>query len=64
MIELEENLKFLESLVESLKEIKDSMNLNKLKEDLKELETQTLEENFLNSLLQVSSPVEVSGYKI
>ena len=49
MIELEENIKELNILIESFKEIKDSLNLNLLKEELKELENKTLEDNFWNN---------------
>ena len=48
MIELEENIKEINILIESFKEIKDSLNLDLLKEELKELENKTLEDNFWN----------------
>ena len=49
MIELEENIKLLNSLIESFKEIKESLNLDNLKEELVSLETKTLEDNFWNN---------------
>ena len=49
MIELEENIKEINILIESFKEIKDSLNLDLLKEELKELENKTLEDNFWNN---------------
>ena len=42
MIELEENIKLLNSLIEGFKEIKESLNLDNLKEELVSLETKTL----------------------
>lgn len=48
MLELEENLKFLNELKNKLEEIKDSMKIESLKNAVKELENQTLEENFWN----------------
>ena len=39
MIELEENIILLKSLIESFKEIKESLNLDNLKEELVSLET-------------------------
>lgn len=49
MIELEENIKLLNILIESFKEIKDSLNLEVLKEELINLERKTLEDNFWNN---------------
>lgn len=49
MIELEENIKLLNILIESFKEIKDSLNLDVLKEELASLESKTLEDNFWNN---------------
>ena len=49
MIELEENKKLLDNLIKEFDEIKDSMNLDKLKEELKILEDKTLEDNFWNN---------------
>lgn len=49
MIELEENKKLLENLIKEFDEIKDSMNLDQLKEELKILEDKTLEDNFWNN---------------
>ena len=49
MIELEENIKLLNSLIEGFKEIKESLNLDNLKEELVSLETKTLEDNFWNN---------------
>ena len=49
MIELEENIKLLNILIESFKEIKDSLNLDVLKEELALLESKTLEDNFWNN---------------
>lgn len=46
MLELEENLKFLNELKNKLQEIKDSMKIESLKNTVKELEKQTLENNF------------------
>ena len=46
MLELEENLKLLNELNIKLKQIKDSMNIESLKNDLKELEKISLEPNF------------------
>ena len=46
MLELEENLKFLNELEDKLEEIKDSMKIESLKNTVKELEKQTLEDNF------------------
>ena len=48
MLELEENLKFLNELKNKLEEIKDSMKIESLKHELKELEKKSLEENFWN----------------
>ncbi len=48
MLELEENLKFLKELKNKLEEIKDSMKIESLKHELKELEKKSLEENFWN----------------
>ena len=49
MIELEENIKLLNSLIEGFKEIKESLNLDNLKEELVSLEAKTLEDNFWNN---------------
>lgn len=49
MLELEENLKFLNELKIKLQEIKDSMKIESLKNTVKELEKQTLEDNFWNN---------------
>lgn len=49
MLELEENLKFLNELKNKLEEIKDSMKIESLKNTVKELETQTLEDDFWNN---------------
>lgn len=48
MLELEENLKFLNELKNKLEEIKDSMKIESLKNTVKELEAKTLEDNFWN----------------
>ncbi len=48
MLELEENLKFLNELKSKLEEIKDSMKIESLKNSLKQLENQSLEDNFWN----------------
>ena len=49
MIELEENIKLLNILIESFKEIQESLNLDVLKEELASLESKTLEDNFWNN---------------
>ena len=49
MLELEENLKFLKELKIQLVEIKDSMKIESLKNELKLLEEKSLEENFWNN---------------
>lgn len=49
MIELEENIKKLNLLIENFNEIKDSIKIDKLKEELKVLEDKTLEDNFWNN---------------
>jgi len=49
VLELEENLKFLKELKIQLEEIKDSMKIESLKNELKLLEEKSLEENFWNN---------------
>lgn len=49
MLELEENLRFLNELKNKLEEIKDSMKIESLKFELNNLEKQSLEENFWNN---------------
>ena len=56
MIELEENLKNLESLKNKFIEIKDSINLDNLIKEEKELEQKTLEEGFWNNK-EISSQI-------
>ncbi len=46
MLELEENFRFLNELKNKLIEIKDSMKIENLKQELKQLENQSLEEDF------------------
>lgn len=46
MFELEENIKILTELENKLKEFKESMKIDNLKLELKELETESLKENF------------------
>ncbi len=48
MLELEENLKFLNQIKNRLNEIKDSMKIESLKIELSEMEKQTLEDGFWN----------------
>ena len=48
MIELEENLRFLNELKNKLNQIKDSMKIESLKGQLKELETESTKEGFWN----------------
>lgn len=48
MLELEENLRFLNELKIRLEEIKDSMKIESLKLELKDLEKKSLEDNFWN----------------
>ena len=49
MLELEENLKFLNELKNKLEEIKDSMKIESLKFELSKLEKESLSENFWNN---------------
>ncbi len=49
MLELEENLKFLNELKNKLEEIKDSMKIESLKFELNKLEKESLSENFWNN---------------
>lgn len=49
MLELEENLRFLNELKNKIEEIKDSMKIESLKFELNNLEKQSLEENFWNN---------------
>ena len=49
MLELEENLKFLNKLDNKLKEIKASMKIETLKLELKNLENESLEKDFWNN---------------
>ena len=49
MIELEENLRFLNELKEKLKNIKETMQIENLKKELNELEKISLQENFWNN---------------
>ena len=48
MIELEENLRFLNELKNKLNQIKDSMKIESLKGQLKELEAESTKEGFWN----------------
>ena len=49
MIELEENIKLIENLLNNFRELKESMKINNLKNELEELEKQTLVDNFWNN---------------
>ena len=48
MIELEENLRFLNELKIKLNQIKDSMKIDSLKKQLKELEEESTKDGFWN----------------
>ena len=49
MIELEENIKLINNIIEDFKEIKDSLKLDSLKEELKVLEEKSMQDNFWNN---------------
>ncbi len=55
MIELEENFKLLESLKEKISDIRDSMNLDKLIEEEKALENESIQDNFWNDAIHSST---------
>ena len=55
MLELEENFRLLEELKIKLEQIKDSMKIDNLKSELKELEKQSLDPDFWNDLKNSSN---------
>ena len=49
MIELEENIKLINIIIGDFSEIKDSLKLDVLKEELKILEEKSMQDNFWNN---------------
>ena len=59
MLELEENIKILNDLKTKLLEIKDSIKIDRLKEEVSNLEKETMKQDFWNSVdNEAGTPVE------